>query len=152
MFNFALGTLLGGVAIALLVQEWIKFHQWRKQGDPNLLYSPRIFYRRALVSLLILGFIALVRMQPLVLQDASARRASLYLLLYLVIIVAMFTLAAFDYRHNRKIAAILENQMAEYQAISLGLIAQMNQKGKDPNIPRGDDSVIIDSVDDNSSN
>jgi len=147
----ALGTLLMLVALGLIVHEWKLLAEWRRDPD-EVPYSLMVFARRACVSLLMMGFVALVRLQPVVLPRLSPVRAALYLSLYLVIVVGIFLLAFVDLLYHRRLARVLERQMSEIQARSLELIVKARtmmaeQEGHQHEEPR-DDRERIPTVED----
>jgi Ca2+/Na+ antiporter len=127
MINFALGSLLFLFALGLLVHEWRSLYRWRKNPEENY-YSERMFMRRGTVSILMMLFVVIFRMQSLVLDDQNVLQALAYLGLYMIIILTIFLLALLDFRQNRRAAQALEREVLQLQADTLRLLAEASRQ------------------------
>lgn len=122
--NHTFGAVLVLTALALLIAEWIRLVQWRRE-PAEMVYSLRIFLRRATISFLMLAFVALVVWQPVVLARPHPARALGYLTLYLLVLGGILLFAILDFHHYRRLGRMLERRLRRMEYENLNEISRM---------------------------
>lgn len=117
--NQFFGVLTVGIALALLAKEWAALRRHQADPDELLPYDENTFRRRALVSILLMLFVAVAANQTWLLETIRSPSAKLgYLSLYLLCVSAIYVLVVLDFRHGRRVALqmvhLLSRQQAEY--------------------------------------